>query len=216
MSLWKKHNAGQVPPQTPEEPKPDPIWTGMISPEAKEILRAAAITGVNLIIAGGAGTGKTTLIEALVAWLPESVKANVTINAGLLALIRLGVPYLAEVTVPSGGDSLPHLYSLMLAAAPGMTQAEFHELLNGTPTLLIELKQLEGGKRKVTLIAEIQPDGTLKAIFDFTPIELVDGRFVGGLKPVVAIGWTQMRVMDHIVAGGIYLPPVWNFLRRRD
>lgn len=219
MSLLNRLNSRKVPPETPAEQvnKSDPIRSRMIPAEAMEFLRAAALTRVNLVVAGDAGTGKTTLIAALVAWLaerPEPEKANVTINAGMLSLIRLGVPYLAELTVPTGSDSLPHLYTLMLAAAPAMTQAEFYELLNLTPTLLIELQRLKDGRPRVMLVGELQPDGTLKTIFEFKYAGEIDGKSVGRLDLVVP--YKGMRVMEHMEAGGIILPNYFSFGGGRD
>lgn len=186
----------------------DVIRSGMISTDALEFLWAAAIAGVNVIIAGDTGTGKTTVIDAIVAWLdkrPEPVKPNVTSNAGLLTPIRQGVPYLSELTVPSGSESLLHLYTLMLAAAPAMTQTEFYELLNQTPTLLIELQQLKDTSRRITLIAEILPDGALMTMYYFELTHEEQGRIMGRMRPEVLS--LSRRTLDRIEAAGIDLPP---------
>ena len=44
---------------------------GTLTPEASEFLKACVISRLNILISGGAGTGKTTLLNALVNFIPE-------------------------------------------------------------------------------------------------------------------------------------------------
>ena len=45
---------------------------GTLNPEASEFLKACVISKLNILISGGAGTGKTTLLNALVDFIPEN------------------------------------------------------------------------------------------------------------------------------------------------
>lgn len=47
------------------------VEIGALTPEASEFLRAAVVMRCNVLVAGGTGTGKTTLLNALSAFIPE-------------------------------------------------------------------------------------------------------------------------------------------------
>lgn len=49
----------------------DLIKSGSLSPAATEFLKACVVSRLNIIISGGAGTGKTTLLNTLVEYIPE-------------------------------------------------------------------------------------------------------------------------------------------------
>ena len=44
--------------------------TGTMTPEVRDIVRAAIERNENILISGGTSTGKTTLLNALAAYLP--------------------------------------------------------------------------------------------------------------------------------------------------
>jgi pilus assembly protein CpaF len=50
----------------------DLVSSGSLIPEASEFLKACVISRLNILISGGAGTGKTTLLNALVDVIPEN------------------------------------------------------------------------------------------------------------------------------------------------
>lgn len=47
------------------------VWMGSISDEAAEFLRKLVRAGYNLFVSGGTGSGKTTFLNALSAWIPR-------------------------------------------------------------------------------------------------------------------------------------------------
>lgn len=50
----------------------DLIKLGSINSEAAEFLKACVISRINILISGGAGTGKTTFLNALIDFIPEN------------------------------------------------------------------------------------------------------------------------------------------------
>ncbi|MGZ7301699.1 ATPase, T2SS/T4P/T4SS family, partial [Streptococcus pyogenes] len=50
----------------------DLISFGTLSPEMAELLRACVEARLNIIVAGGTGTGKTTLLNVLSSFIPET------------------------------------------------------------------------------------------------------------------------------------------------
>ena len=50
----------------------DLVRLGSITPAAAEFLKASVVCRLNILIAGGAGTGKTTLLNSLIDFIPEN------------------------------------------------------------------------------------------------------------------------------------------------
>ncbi len=64
----------------------DLIHRGSASPELMEFLRACVLGRLNIIIAGGTGTGKTTMLNVLSSFIPESDRIITIENAAELQL----------------------------------------------------------------------------------------------------------------------------------
>jgi len=64
----------------------DLIARGAVSPELMEFLRACVLGRLNMIIAGGTGTGKTTMLNVLSSFIPEDERILTIENAAELQL----------------------------------------------------------------------------------------------------------------------------------
>jgi pilus assembly protein CpaF len=64
----------------------DLITRGAASPELMEFLRACVLGRLNIIVAGGTGTGKTTLLNVLSSFIPEDERILTIENAAELQL----------------------------------------------------------------------------------------------------------------------------------
>jgi pilus assembly protein CpaF len=61
---------------------------GTLSPETKELLRGCVQARLNVLISGGTGTGKTTLLNALSAAIPDSERIVTIEDAAELRLVQ--------------------------------------------------------------------------------------------------------------------------------
>jgi pilus assembly protein CpaF len=62
------------------------IGSGMLSEPMAETLKLAVRTGINIVFAGGAGTGKTTLLNAVSEFIPEGERIVTIEDSAELAL----------------------------------------------------------------------------------------------------------------------------------
>ncbi len=67
------------------------VERGALSPEASEFLRAAVVMRCNILVAGGTGTGKTTLLNALGAFIPEKERIITIEDTAELRIPRIHV-----------------------------------------------------------------------------------------------------------------------------
>jgi pilus assembly protein CpaF len=66
----------------------DLIKLGSLTSEAAEFLRACIISRINILVSGGSGTGKTTLLNALVNFIPEDERLITIEDTRELAISR--------------------------------------------------------------------------------------------------------------------------------
>ncbi|MFM7270996.1 MAG: CpaF family protein [Actinomycetes bacterium] len=71
-----------------------PVEEFLDDPAARALLRAAVGAGANLVVAGGTGAGKTTLVNALAAWFEPGCRV-VTVEE--TAELRLGLPHVVRL-----------------------------------------------------------------------------------------------------------------------
>jgi len=64
----------------------DMIANGTITPEAVEFLKACVVAKLNIVISGGTGSGKTTFLNVLSAYIPEKERIVTIENAAELQL----------------------------------------------------------------------------------------------------------------------------------
>jgi pilus assembly protein CpaF len=66
----------------------DLVMRGSASPEIMEFLRACVMGRLNVIVSGGTGTGKTTLLNVLSSFIPEDERIVTVENAAELQLMQ--------------------------------------------------------------------------------------------------------------------------------
>lgn len=84
------------------------IAGGSISSDGIDILRDLVTSGANLIISGGTGTGKTTLLNILSTWIPENQRIITIEDSAELRLRQAHVVRLeTRPARPEGGPEIP-------------------------------------------------------------------------------------------------------------
>jgi pilus assembly protein CpaF len=66
----------------------DLIRFGALTPEVAEFIRACVVSGLNVVVAGGTGTGKTTMLNVLSSWIPDGERIITIENAAELKLMQ--------------------------------------------------------------------------------------------------------------------------------
>jgi pilus assembly protein CpaF len=64
------------------------IRLGSLTPEVTEFIRACVIAQLNIVVAGGTGTGKTTLLNVLSSFIPDDQRIITIENAAELKLMQ--------------------------------------------------------------------------------------------------------------------------------
>jgi pilus assembly protein CpaF len=64
----------------------DLIRFGAVTAEVAEFIRACVVSGLNIVVAGGTGTGKTTMLNVLSSWIPDDQRIITIENAAELKL----------------------------------------------------------------------------------------------------------------------------------
>jgi len=86
----------------------DLVQCGTLSPQAAEFLEIAVECGRNMVISGGTGTGKTSLLNALSAAIPESERIIVIEDTAELRLHQAHTVYLeAQPEAGQGRAAIP-------------------------------------------------------------------------------------------------------------
>ncbi|MEK6609059.1 MAG: ATPase, T2SS/T4P/T4SS family [Myxococcota bacterium] len=88
---------------------------GAISPEACEALRLAVALAQNIVVAGGTGSGKTSMLNALGAYVPEGERVVVIEDASEIQLQLPHVVYLEARPAGPGGQGEVTIRQLLRA-----------------------------------------------------------------------------------------------------
>lgn len=77
---------------------------GSMSTEMLEFIKVAVKAGLTIVLSGGTGAGKTTMLESITKLIPLDVRIGVAEDTPELSLIHKNVPYLHSVPWKPGMD----------------------------------------------------------------------------------------------------------------
>jgi pilus assembly protein CpaF len=157
-----------------ERPGPDRlVELGTLDPEQRDRLEAAVRARRSIMVSGGTGTGKTTLLNALSSFLAPDERvvtiedaAELRIVIGevrgpealdLLTALNTGHDgALSTVHANSPRDAIARLETLALMAGVGLPHEAIAEQVRRGIDLVVHLKRMPDGSRRVTEIAEVE------------------------------------------------------------
>ena len=243
----------------------DLIGFGTMTEEAASFIQACVLARANMLISGGTGTGKTTLLNVCSGFIPiderivtiedaaelqlhqehvcrmESRPPDVN-NEGRIAIRDLVInslrmrPDRIVVGECRGGEALDmlqamntghdgslttihanspreclsRLETLVLMAGMDLPLKAIRQQVAGAIDLIVQLKRLKDGSRKVTSITEvIGMEGetiTMQEIFKFEPkgADPQTGKIIGEFNPT----GIRPQVISRLFDMGIPLPPL--------
>src|SRR6266511_337324 len=156
----------------------DLVRRGACSPELMELLRACVMGRLNVIISGGTGTGKTTLLNVLSSYIPEDERILTIENAAELQLQQRHV-----ITLESRPPNIE-----------GRNE-------------IIQLERLQDGSRRIVQVSEVTGLSNdiiaMSDLFVFQRQGMQDGRVIGHMMPT----GIRPRFMDRLQLLNITLPP---------
>jgi pilus assembly protein CpaF len=205
----------------------DLIATGSIPREMAEFFRACVQVRLNTLVSGGTGTGKTTMLNALSSFIPDTERI-VTIEDPTELRLQQGHVVvrgpeafdmmqamntghegsLSTVHANTPRDALARIENMILMAGLDLPIRAIREQIASAIHVVIQIARLPDGSRRVTHVSEINGmEGdvvTMQDLFRFEQRGIdADGRVVGefrstGLRPAFA---------DKFEIAGIHLPP---------
>jgi len=95
---------------------PELIEIGSVAPEAAEVLQAAIVEHKNIVVAGGTGTGKTSLLNALSREISERERIVVIEESSELKLVQPHTVYLEALAAGTEGAEKATLRELFVNA----------------------------------------------------------------------------------------------------
>jgi pilus assembly protein CpaF len=187
----------------------DLVRFGTFTDQMCDFLRACVEARLNILVAGGTGSGKTTTLNVLSAMIPPGERIVTIEDAAELQLQQRHVITL-EARPPNlegKGDISIRMLVMTLMAGTELPSRAIREQIASAIHLIVQQSRMRDGTRKVTHITEVQGmEGDhiiVQDLYQFKQ-EGVDGngRVIGhhmttGLRPLFA---------DALLAQGIRLP----------
>jgi len=92
----------------------DLIRFGALTPEVAEFIRACVVAQLNIVVAGGTGTGKTTMLNVLSSFIPDDERIITIENAAELKLMQRHVVTLESRPANLEGKGAIEIRDLMI------------------------------------------------------------------------------------------------------
>jgi pilus assembly protein CpaF len=172
----------------------DLINFGTLTPQTAHFVRQCVLGRLNIVVSGGTGTGKTTLLNVLSSFIPSDERIVTVEDAKELQLHQDHVLALETMTLMAGMD---------------LPVRVIREQMSSALDLIVQLSRLRDGSRRVTAVTEVMGmEGdviTLQDIytFDFGAGIDEEGHFRGGLRPTGVRPSFSEKLSDY----GITLEP---------
>src|SRR6187397_671311 len=133
------------------------IDIGAIKPQMAELLAAAVKSRITTIISGGTGSGKTTMLNALSAFISEKERL-ITIEEAFDMLQAMNTCHegsMARIHANNPREAVSRLEQLIGMAGLPMTIASVRGQIAAAVRMIVQLQRMADGKRRVTSVAEI-------------------------------------------------------------
>jgi pilus assembly protein CpaF len=190
----------------------DMIKLGTLTTETVEFIERCVQAELNILVSGGTGTGKTTLLNAVSEAIPESDRI-VTIEDSAEALDMLQAMNtghegsLSTVHSNSPRDALSRIETMVLMAGFDLPLRAIRQQVASALDMIIHLERVEDGSRKVTSITEVQRMEseviTMQELFTFKVSRVTDERVVVGTLETTGLRPTFLYKFEK---RGIALP----------
>src|SRR5215213_6081225 len=172
----------------------DLISFGSFTPQVAHFINQCVKGRLNIVVSGGTGTGKTTLLNVLSSFIPNDERIVVGEIRGGEALDMLQAMNTGHdgsiTTVHSNSprDTLSRIETLTLMAGMDLPVRVIREQMASALDMIVHLTRLRDGTRRVTHISEVMGmEGDVVVLqdiytFDFSAGIDEEGRFRGGLR----------------------------------
>src|SRR6266853_1209308 len=197
----------------------DLVNFGTITNEAVGFLKACVMARANLLISGGTGTGKTTLLNVCSSFIPPDERIVTIEDAAELQLHQEHVCRMESRPPDLNGenkvgirelviDALPRLETMVLMAGIDLPMRAIRQQTASAIDLIVQLSRMRDGQRKITSITEITGmEGdtiTMQEIFLYESHGAdKQGTMTGVFRPT----GIRPHIMDRLFAAGVPIPP---------
>src|ERR671931_114299 len=204
----------------------DLISFGTLTPKAAQFLSACVRGKLNMLISGGTGTGKTTTLNALSAFVPDDERIVTIEDAAELQLQQEHVITLEAMNTGHEGslttihansprDALARLETLVMTAGVELPHRAIREQISSAFDLLVQISRLVDGSRRITHITEVlrmESDViTLQDIYVAKPPDeeaAGETRAMRLLGPLACTG-LKPHFLEKLASNGVVLQPTF-------
>jgi Flp pilus assembly CpaF family ATPase len=159
----------------------DLIRNGTMSREMALFLCTCVKARLNILVSGGTGSGKTTLVNALSGFIPKEERNLIGDVRGkdvrdILRRENNGINgFLATGHSSSPSNMIDRLEIIAYLEGMNLPITAIREKIAGTIDIIVHLSRLNDGMRKITKITEVQglegENIVLRDIFTVNPLE---------------------------------------------
>lgn len=159
----------------------DLIRNGTMSKEMALFLCTCVKARLNILVSGGTGSGKTTLVNALSGFIPKEERNLIGDVRGkdvrdILRRENKGINgFLATGHSSSPSNMIDRLEIIAYLEGMNLPIRAIREKIAGTIDIIVYLSRLNDGRRKITKITEVQgiegENIILRDIFTVNPLE---------------------------------------------
>jgi len=166
------------------------VGFGSLSPKMATALKIAGASRFNIVISGGTGSGKTTMLNALSKMIDPGERVLTIEDA---AELRLQQPHWLPLHSNSPREALGRMENMVMMGDIKMPKEAISRQIADSVDLIIQVKRLRDGSRRVTNVTEVigmeGPVIVTQELFKFEYMsEDANGKIVGeyrslGLRP---------------------------------